>query len=115
MRGGDKCRGWNSGRGVESLVGKRRREVQIPGGRKRSNSHYFSLFTNVLVDEACNIAKERLLLDNTLHLRTTLSPDNIYDLLKLCLFTTCFQWGEKFYEQTHGAAMGRALKKSLNT
>ena len=42
-----------------------------------------SLFTNVPVDEACNIAKERLLLDNTLHLRTTLSPENIYDLLKL--------------------------------
>ena len=44
-----------------------------------------SLFTNVPIDEACNIAKERLLLDNTLHLRTTLSPENIYDLLKLCL------------------------------
>ena len=43
-----------------------------------------SLFTNVPIDEACNIAKERLLLDNTLHLRTTLSPENIYDLLKLC-------------------------------
>ena len=44
-----------------------------------------SLFTNVPIDEACNIAKERLLLDNTLHLRTTLSLGNIYDLLKLCL------------------------------
>ena len=31
-----------------------------------------SLFTNVPVDEACNVAKERLLLENTLHLRTTL-------------------------------------------
>ena len=53
-----------------------------------------SLFTNVPVDEACNIAKERLLVDNTLHLRTTLSPDNIFDLLKLCISTTCFQWRE---------------------
>ena len=68
-----------------------------------------SLFTNVPIDEACNIAKERLLLDNTLHLRTTLSPENIYDLLKLCLTTTCFQWREKFYEQTHGAPMGSPL------
>ena len=48
-------------------------------------------------------------LDNTLHLRTTLSPENIYDLLKLCLTTTCFQWREKFYEQTHGAPMGSPL------
>ena len=68
-----------------------------------------SLFTNVPIDEACNIANERLLLDNTLHLRTTLSPENIYDLLKLCLTTTCFQWMEKFYEQTHGAPMRSPL------
>ena len=68
-----------------------------------------SLFTNVSVDEACNIAKERLLLDNTVHLRTTLSSENIYDLLKLCLTTTCFQWREKIYEQTHGAPMGSPL------
>ena len=64
------------------------------------------MFTNVPVDEACNVAKERLLLENTLHLRTSLSPDNIFDLLKLCLSTTCLQWREKFYEQTHGAATG---------
>ena len=67
------------------------------------------MFTNVTVDEACNIVKERLLLDNTLHLRTTPSPENIYDLLKLCLTTTCFQWREKFYEQTRGAPMGSPL------
>ena len=75
------------------------------------------MFTNVPVDEACNIAKERLLLDNTLHLRTTLSPENVYDLLKLvCLSTTCFQWGgggEKSYEQTHGAPMGSLLSSVM--
>ena len=42
----------------------------------------------------------------TLDLRTSLSPDNIFDLLKLCLSTTCLQWREKFYEQTHGVPMG---------
>ena len=46
------------------------------------------------------IAKERLLLDSTLPQRTNLSPENIYDLLQLCLTTTCFQWREKYYEQT---------------
>ena len=68
-----------------------------------------SLFTNVPVDKACSIAKKRLLLDDTLHLRTILSPDNIFDLLKLCLSTTYFQLREKFYEQTHGAPMGSSL------
>ena len=44
-----------------------------------------SLFTNVPVEEACNIAKERLLSDITLSQRTNLSPENVHDLLKLCL------------------------------
>ena len=68
-----------------------------------------SLFTNVPVEEACIFAKERLLLDSTLPQRTNLSPENIYDLLKLCLTTTCFQWREKYYEQTYGAPMGSPL------
>ena len=51
-----------------------------------------SLFTNVPVEEACNIAIERLLSDITLSQRTNLSPENVHDLLKLCLTTTCFQW-----------------------
>ena len=62
-----------------------------------------SLFTNVPVEEACNIAEERLLSDITLSQRTNISPENVHDLLKLCLTTTCFQWREKFYEQTNGA------------
>ena len=49
-----------------------------------------SLFTNVPVEEA----KERLLSDITLSQRTNLSPENVHDLLKLCLTTTCFQWRE---------------------
>ena len=68
-----------------------------------------SLFTNVPVEEACIIAKERHLSDSTLPQRTNLSPENIYDLLKLCLTTTCFQWREKYYEQTYGAPMGSPL------
>ena len=67
------------------------------------------MFTNVPVDEACNIAKERLLLENKLQRRTTPSPENIYDLLKLCLCTTCFQWRKRFNEQAHGAPMGSPL------
>ncbi len=68
-----------------------------------------SLFTNVPVEEACIIAKERLLLHSTIPQRTNLSPENIYDLLKLCLTTTCFQWRWKYYEQTYGAPMGSPL------
>ena len=42
-----------------------------------------SLFTNVPVEEACNIAKEILLSDITLSQRTNLSPENVHDLLKV--------------------------------
>ena len=51
-----------------------------------------SLFTNVPVDETCNIIKQKLLDDISLHERTQLSVDEIIDLPKLCLSNTCFQW-----------------------
>jgi hypothetical protein len=52
------------------------------------------LFTNVPVQEACNIAKESLLSDITLPQRTNLSPEYVYDLLKLCLTATPLMAGE---------------------
>ena len=72
-----------------------------------------SLFTNVPVDETCNIIKQKLLDDISLHERTQLSVDEIIDLLKLCLSNTCFQWRDSFYEQTSGAAMGSPLSPVL--
>ncbi len=72
-----------------------------------------SLFTNVPVDETCNIIRGKLLEDTNLHERTQLSVVEIVDLLKLCLSTTCFQWRDDFYEQTSGAAMGSPLSPVL--
>ena len=65
-----------------------------------------SLFTNVPVAETCDIIKQKLLNDSSLHERTELSVDEIIDLLKLCLSSTCFQWRDGFYKQTSGAAKG---------
>ena len=50
-----------------------------------------SLFTKVLVDETCAIVKIKLLADNQLASCTSLSVDEIVELLKLCLSSTCFQ------------------------
>ena len=61
-----------------------------------------SLFTNVPVDETCDIIKQKLLDDTSLHERTQLSVDEILDLLQLCLSNTCFQWKDTLYEQTSG-------------
>ena len=72
-----------------------------------------SIFTNVPVDETCGIVKRKLLAENQLASRTSLSVDEIVDLLKLCLLSTCFQWRNTFYEQTNGAAMGSSLSPIL--
>ena len=65
------------------------------------------------VDETCAIVKIKLLADNRLVSCTSLSVDEIVELLKLCLSSTCFQWRDMFYEQTNGAAMGSPLSPIL--
>ena len=44
--------------------------------------------------------------DRTLGDRTFLSPEQIAELLGMCLKSTYFSYGESFYEQKEGAAMG---------
>ena len=65
-----------------------------------------SLFTNVPVDEAVQVIRDRLQNDRTLSDRTTLSPDRVAELLKVCLKSTYFSHEGTFYEQREGAAMG---------
>ena len=65
-----------------------------------------SLFTNVPVDEAISVIRRRLGEDGTLGDRSILSPERIAELLAMSLKSTCFSYGENFYEQKEGAAMG---------
>ena len=65
-----------------------------------------SLLTDVPVGEALSIIRERLMEDETLGDRTSLSPERIADLLEMCLRSTYFSFGGNFYEQKEGAAMG---------
>ena len=65
-----------------------------------------SLFTNVPIDEAVQVIRDRLRRDETLVSRTTLSPDRVAELLETCLKSTYFCYGGEFYEQREGAAMG---------
>eukprot|EP00057_Strongylocentrotus_purpuratus_P009741 XP_011664215.1 PREDICTED: uncharacterized protein LOC100893431 [Strongylocentrotus purpuratus] len=68
-----------------------------------------SLFTNVPVDQACDIIKQRLISDPDLESRTKLTPDQIHDLLLTCLHSNSFKWRSNFYKQLQGAAMGSPL------
>ncbi|XP_072050005.1 uncharacterized protein [Amphiura filiformis] len=65
-----------------------------------------ALFTSVPVDESLDIIHKRLTNDDTLSTRTTLSPKQIIDLLRVCLKTTYFTHNGTFYTQIEGRRYG---------
>ena len=50
-----------------------------------------SLLSNVPTTETCLLVKERLEQDLSLDDRTSLSPDQIHNLLLICVSSSCFQ------------------------
>ena len=68
-----------------------------------------SLFTRVPVDEPLDVISELLLQDETLPERTTILAPDLCRLIELCLKSTYFRFGDTFYEQVEGAAMGSPL------
>ena len=67
------------------------------------------LFTSEPIDPAINIIRRKLELDQGLHLRTSMSVEQIISLLEFCLKTTYFQFQGRFFEQLQGAAMGSPI------
>ena len=68
-----------------------------------------NLFTQVPVEEALTVIEEVLYKNSTLGDRTSIPVPQLMELTSLCLRSTYFQLGDKFYEQTDGAAMGSPL------
>ena len=65
-----------------------------------------SLFTHVPTARAIQVSRDRLEKDSTLPERTSLSVNDICDLLSLCLDATYLSFEGKIYKQIHGTAMG---------
>lgn len=65
-----------------------------------------ALFTSFPPDVSIQVVRNRLESDQTLQERTKLSVDNLVELIELCLKTTYFSFGGKFYAQVHDGAMG---------
>ncbi len=65
-----------------------------------------SQFTNVPIDEAVSVIRDKLQNDESLDERTCLSPECITELLETCLRSTYFRYNASCYEQLDGAAMG---------
>ena len=59
-----------------------------------------SLFTNVSTKEACLIVKERLQADPAITDSTSLTPEQVHELLLTCVSSSCFRWRDQFFEQT---------------
>ena len=64
-----------------------------------------SLFTNVPIEDAVQVALRKLESDPTLD-RTTLTPAQIANLLDFVLRSTYFQYNGLIFEQREGAVMG---------
>ena len=58
---------------------------------------------------ALDIIRSKLEQDADLSTRTSMTADNILELLSFCLSNTYFVFQEAFYEQTKGAAMGSPI------
>jgi hypothetical protein len=68
-----------------------------------------SLFTNVPVNEALQVIRNKLHNDDILAERSVLLVEAIMELLEVCLRTTYFQVDDKFFQQKVGMAIGRSL------
>ena len=78
----------------------------LPSGTILVSFNVVSLFTRVPVDLVVKVAHERLSLDTSLIERTSLSTDQVVELLQFCLDVTFLAYREDFYQQTFSMAMG---------
>ena len=82
------------------------RELRLSLDEELVSFDVTSLFTSIPTGLAVQVVKLRLDNDDTLMDRTTLTPNDIVELLEFCLNSTEFQFREHFYKQIHGTAMG---------
>ena len=82
------------------------RNTRLEEGECITSFDVAALFTSIPVAAAIEVIKRRLEQDTELPKRTTLSTNNILQLLEFCLNNTYFLFQNQYFEQTKGAAMG---------
>jgi hypothetical protein len=68
-----------------------------------------NLFTTTPFDEALSVVRSRLEEDQELKQRTAHSVDTIMELVTVCINNTYFQYGDPYYKQVRGVAIGSPL------
>ena len=72
-----------------------------------------SLFTSIPIDRAIEVARKRLLADDSLEERTYLTVDEVCKLLEFCLGATYLAYKGSYYQQTYGTAMGSPVSVTV--
>ena len=68
-----------------------------------------ALFTSIPPEDVLNVATEALENDPSLSDRTSLSVEQLSELISICLNTAYFSYKGQYYKQTHGCVMGSPL------
>ena len=89
------------------------KKIKLEEGECIMSYDVAALFTYIPVKPAIEVVKKKLEQDIELHQRTTMSTQNILDLLEFCLCNTYFLFQSHYYEQTQGAAMGSPVSPVL--
>ena len=89
------------------------KKIKLEEGECIMSYDVAALFTSILVKPAIEVIKKKLEQDTELHQRTTMSIQNILDLLEFCLCNTYFLFQGQYYEQTQGAVMGSPVSPVL--
>ena len=81
---------------------------------KQTSYDATALFPSVPVSEAINRIGELLKNDTSLHLRTKLTPDEICDLISLCLSSSNFIFDSRHHTQQNSGPIGLSLMVSIS-
>ena len=85
------------------------KRTRIEQGECITSYDVTALLTSTPVPSTLDNIRSKLEQDADLSNRTSMSADNIIELLSFCLNNTYFVLQEEFYEQTRGAAMGSPI------
>ena len=73
-----------------------------------------ALFPSVPIGEAIRVIKEKLEQDHSLSSRTALSPEEICDLISLCLSTSNFLYNDRHHTQNDSGPIGLSLMVTVS-
>jgi hypothetical protein len=85
----------------------------LPSGSILASLDVVNLFTTTPTDGALSLLRKKLECDDKLKSRTNHTVDTLMELVSVCITNTYFQFGDNYYIQRTGMAMGSPLSPVL--